>query len=204
MLNRGKIKKYIIPVCAIVMFVAIFIAATVVYFIFNDKRTITFENQLTTTSFEQIANRTAAELEVEDDDIGILNDCILNVESGQIKKMTLHLAVKRADKCEYWEIQNIMDGVELIYKDDIEPDTLITVTLKEMAQTLNKAEKIIENGQYQATFSNVVYTKAENTMGNAYYKHDGEFIKITESISGIWHVLNISLENEIGTHVFFY
>lgn len=201
--NRSKI-KYILPVCVVIVFVAIFIAATVVYFMFNDKRTITFENQLSTSSFEQIANKTATELEVEDDDIGILNDCTLNVESGQIKKMTLHLAVKRADKCEYWEIQNISDGVELIYKDDLEPDTAITVTLKEIAQTFNKAEEIIGNRQYQATFSNVVYAKAENTMGNAYYMDNGEFIKVTESIPGMWHVVNISLENKIGTYVFFY
>lgn len=199
-MNNSKIKKYVLPVCAIALFAAIVIAATVVYFVNNDRKTIEFEAQLTTSSFVQVAGQVAEELGADQSRIVMLNDCNVIVQSGQITKLGFFLAVTTDGECEYWQMQNFSDGIELIYMGKTEPPT-VSVSLNQMAQALCSSEEVVGQN-YSAVFSNIEHTKAEDAMGSAYYMDSGKFIKVTEDIYGIWHTLNVTQDE--NSYVFYY
>lgn len=204
MIKNRKIKKYIIPSTIIIIFVALIIVATILYFTMVNNKRIKINVDFNTISLQEIADKVSKELDVSESSIGLLNDSTIQFEEGKVKKIDFHLIVKTGTKIEYWEIQNTVDCVDLIYMNEIKEDVIVNVSLKTMLSMLNLAQKTINARTYTASFSNIEHNQAVNIMGNDYYLNNENFEKVSSPILGRWYSFNMNLLNPISTHVFFY
>lgn len=186
-MNKVNIKRISI-IATIVIFIALFITSTIIYFVFvgTDKNIYLEYSNNNFKDIKNIDNIIKQKLEVESNDIFVFNGGEIEYDfaKNELTKINIDLLVRHNDKYVHYQVQIGNDKLILINISDLkEPDIKVLSTFNNVLEHISKINHYDNNSNLKFTIDNVI-TDSVSISPNNYIINTSEWKQVQESING--------------------
>lgn len=186
-MNKVNMKKISI-IATIVIFFALFIVSTIIYFIFvgTDKNIYLEYSNNNFKDIKNIDDIIKQELEVESNDIFVFNGGEIEYDfaNNELTKINIDLLVRHNDKYVHYQVQLGNDKLILINISNLkEPDIKVLSTFNNILEHISKINHYDSNSNLKFTIDNVI-TDSVSISPNNYIINASEWKQVQESVNG--------------------
>lgn len=186
-MNKVNIKRISI-IASIVIFIALFITSTIIYFVFvgTDKNIYLEYSNNNFKDIKNIDNIIKQKLEVESNDIFVFNGGEIEYDfaKNELTKINIDLLVRHNDKYVHYQVQLGNDKLILINISDLkEPDIKVLSTFNNVLEHISKINHYDNNSNLKFTIDNVI-TDSVSISPNNYIINASEWKPVQESVNG--------------------
>lgn len=186
-MNKVNMKKISI-IATIVIFIALFIVSTIIYFIFvgTDKNIYLEYSNNNFKDIKNIDDIIKQELEVESNDIFVFNGGEIEYDfaNNELTKINIDLLVRHNDKYVHYQVQLGNDKLILINISNLkEPDIKVLSTFNNILEHISKINHYDSNLNLKFTIDNVI-TDSVSISPNNYIINASEWKQVQESVNG--------------------
>lgn len=186
-MNKVNMKKVSI-IATIVIFIALFIVSTIIYFVFvgTDKNIYIEYSNNNFKDIKNIDDIIKQELEVESNDIFVFNGGEIEYDfaNNELTKINIDLLVRHNDKYVHYQVQLGNDKLILINMSNLkEPDIKVLSTFNNILEHISKINHYDSNSNLIFTIDNVI-TDSVSISPNNYIINASEWKEVQESVNG--------------------
>lgn len=186
-MNKVNMKKVSI-IATIVIFIALFIVSTIIYFVFvgTDKNIYIEYSNNNFKDIKNIDDIIKQELEVESNDIFVFNGGEIEYDfaNNELTKINIDLLVRHNDKYVHYQVQLGNDKLILIKISNLkEPDIKVLSTLNIVLEHISKINHYDNNSNLIFIIDNVI-TDSVSISPNNYIINASEWKEVQESVNG--------------------
>lgn len=186
-MNKVNIKRISI-IATIVIFIALFVVSTIIYFVFvgTDKNIYLEYSNNNFKDIKNIDDIIKQELEVESNDIFVFNGGEIEYDfaKNELTKINIDLLVRHNDKYVHYQVQLGSDKLILINISDLkEPDIIVLSTFNNILEHISMINHYDNNSNLKFTIDNVI-TDSVSISPNNYIINASEWKQVQESVNG--------------------